>query len=93
MILSKSEAEDVIYGNSDTFTEALKGTVQITNNGRWTISKEGIFQHIESGKFYKFDWHIGATECQDQEPFYEETYEPTEVELKEVTVEKWVVVK
>jgi len=56
---------------------------------RWSIQYEIVFEY--EGKFYMTYYSEGATEMQDESPWeYDETVECTEVELKDVTVKKWV---
>jgi hypothetical protein len=62
---------------------------EITDNGRWSIYHRCIFE--DNGKFYETHYSVGATESQDESPWeYEENVDCFEVELKEVTVKKWV---
>jgi hypothetical protein len=62
---------------------------EITDNGRWSIYHRCIFE--DNGKFYETHYSVGATESQDERPWeYEENVDCFEVELKEVTVKKWV---
>ena len=65
---------------------------KIIDTSRWSIYHEIIFE--DNGKFYSTTYSVGATEMQDERPWeYVETVECTEVELKEVKVEKWVPVE
>jgi hypothetical protein len=62
---------------------------EITDNGRWSIYHRCIFE--DNGKFYEAYYSVGATECQDESPWeYEENVDCYEVELKEITVKKWI---
>ena len=59
------------------------------DSGRWTNTVEIIFS--DKGKFYRAYYKKGKTEQQYIDPWeYEELIECQEVELKEVTVKKWV---
>lgn len=61
----------------------------IIENDRWTITHEIVFE--DKGKFYKTRYSEGATEMQDERPWeYENEVECTEVELREVTIQKWL---
>lgn len=61
----------------------------ITDTSRWSIHHEIVFAH--DGKFYQTYYSEGATEQQDESPWeYDNEVECHEVELKEVTVKKWV---
>ena len=59
---------------------------------RWSIVHEIVF--ADNGKFWQTTYSEGATEYQDERPWeYEDEVECVEVELKEVTVRKWVPVE
>ena len=63
---------------------------RIIDTSRWSIIHEIIFKW-KDGKFYKTTYSEGATEMQDERPWeYEDKVTCTEVELKEVTIKKWV---
>lgn len=64
----------------------------IIDNGRWSIHHEIIFGH--EGKFYQANYSVGATECQWERPWeHVDKVVCTEVEKKQVMVEKWVPVE
>ena len=64
----------------------------IIDQGRWSIYHKIIFEY--NGKHYKTHYSVGATELQEERPWeYKKEIECTEVELKEVTVKKWVEVE
>ena len=64
----------------------------IIDTSRWSIIHEIIFEN--GGKFYRTTYSEGATEMQWEEPWeYEEEVECEEVELREVTVNKWLPVQ
>jgi hypothetical protein len=93
MKLTGEEARDIIRGDSDDWEE-VPNTVQTTGKSRWNVQYEGVFLHKPSNKYYEFYWQVGATEMQDEQPYeYVDYVEPTEVELQEVVVEKWVPVQ
>lgn len=62
----------------------------ITDTSRWSVFHTIVFQD-KDGKFYEASYSCGATECQDESPWeYEQIIECTEVEQREVPVNKWV---
>lgn len=62
---------------------------KVVDNTRWSIIHEIVFE--DNGKFYQTEYSVGATEMQSEEPWeYEDEVECTEVELREVTVKKWM---
>lgn len=64
----------------------------IIDTSRWSIIHEIIFE--DGGKFYRTTYSEGATEMQWEKPWeYEEEVECEEVELREVTVNKWLPVQ
>ena len=65
---------------------------RIVNTTRWSIIHEIVFE--DKGKFYRTTYSVGATEMQWEKPWeYEEEVECEEVELREVTVKKWIPVE
>ncbi len=61
----------------------------IVETSRWSEFHEIVFAH--DGKFYQTGYSQGLTEMQDESPWeYEDEIDCDEVELKEVTVMKWV---
>lgn len=64
----------------------------IIDTSRWSIIHEIIFE--DGGKIYRTTYSEGATEMQWEKPWeYEEEVECEEVELREVTVNKWLPVQ
>ena len=62
---------------------------EIVDTGRWNIQHRCVF--ADGDKFYEAYYSVGATECQDEQPWeYDENVECSEVELKSVTALKWV---
>ncbi len=93
MKLTAEEARDIVFDDSDDWFY-INGTEKIIGRSRWRIEKEGVFMHRPSKKYYLFDWQVGATEMQDEQPYeYVDYVEPTEVVLREVVVERWVPVE
>jgi hypothetical protein len=65
---------------------------KVIDNSRWSIHHEIVFEH--EGKFYRTYYSVGATECQDEEPWeYDDEVDCTEVVQKEITVMAWVPAK
>jgi hypothetical protein len=90
MKLTGQEARDVVYDEADEWSE-VKGTEEMVDQRRWVTVFEKVFLHVPSGKYYRFCYEQGSTECQESCLYeYEDFVEPVEVELKEVTVSKWV---
>jgi hypothetical protein len=93
MKLTAEEARDIVFDCSDDWS-TVQGTVEVTGKSRWSIYKEGVFLHKPSNKYYLFEWQVGATEMQDEQPYeYVDYVEPTEVVLQEVVVKQWVPVQ
>lgn len=62
----------------------------IIDNSRWSIHHEIVFKDTD-GKFYQTTYSVGATECQEERPWeYETVVKCTEVEKKQVMVERWM---
>ncbi len=62
----------------------------VVDNSRWSINHEIVFKD-KDGKYYSTAYSVGATECQDEGPWeYEDQVECTEVEKRQVMVEKWM---
>lgn len=79
--------KDFLINELDLPYNAL--TNEITDTSRWSIHHEIVFAH--DGKFYRTWYSEGATEQQCESPWeYQENVECYEVELKEVTIKKWV---
>ena len=88
MKLCQEDARAMVWGDSEDFEEV---EVNVVDNTRWSIVKDGIFRHLPTGKFYSTSWSVGATEYQDEQPFeYEEEVELQEVVPKQVTVTQYV---
>ena len=87
MKLTAQEARQVVGDDSFDF-ELIES--EIVDTSRWSVHKEGIFKHIKTGKFYRFEWSEGATEMQEEMPYeYETEVEPEEVEQVEVKSFIW----
>lgn len=92
MELSGDDARNIVYGNSVDWKEIQSS--RITGQSRWCVEKTAVFQHIESGAYYRFNWRQGATEGQDERAYeYEKTYSPQQVTPIEETITKYVPVE
>ncbi len=86
--IAKERAERIIYEDDEDF-EVIEE--EIVDKSRWSYTIEYIVKHISTGKHYKVTAQKGATESQDgQEPFYDSWVKFYEVEKREVLVAKWV---
>lgn len=66
-------------------------TEEITDQSRWETYHTGVFRDPETELYYEIDWAMGSTENQENDLWNgESTVLATQVELKEVLVEKWV---
>lgn len=92
MELTKEQGNQLIWGELDGW-EQVDGSEEIIEQQRWMTLMEAVFEHIESNKFYRTHWQSGNTENQECDPFEYDAPDMTEVELKEVTVSKWMKVK
>ena len=61
----------------------------IEGTRRWSVDRWAIFQF--EGKYYRFDYSVGATEQQDQGPFdgLDDPHECPEVEPRMEMVKVW----
>lgn len=91
MLFEKKELQRMVYEDSERL---VKVEEEIVDSSRWSIHYRVIFEDTETSKHYMSYYSKGATEYQDEDPYeYEnDEIECTEVELKEVTVKKWVAV-
>jgi len=92
MKLTQEEGRNIVCGEQAGWLNVV-GTEKVVDTSRWSIQYEGIFKHLESGKFYRLNWQVGATESQDESPFEYDKPEPCEVEEREVTKKEWVPVE
>lgn len=89
MKFPKKLLQDTVYEETNE-TEIILD--EVIDNSRWSIQHKMVFKYKD--KFYMSFYSVGATEQQ-----YEEAYEYAdneidcdEVEQKEITVKKWVIV-
>lgn len=86
MKLTKEEGQDLVDGCLEGWQKIQKS---LSDTTRWSICYEGIFLHIETKKHYKIEWSVGATECQDEQPFSYSEPELVEVHQVEKLVKVW----
>lgn len=86
MKLKKEEARDIVWGDHEDWETIA---TEITDTGRWSIQKRGVFRHIPTGKYYQLWWSVGATEYQDEKPFEYTDPEPVEVHEVERVIKVW----
>ena len=94
MRLTEQEARNVVWDDSEDW-ENVAGTEEIVDQRRWVTVRSVIYKHTPTQKYYQFFYERGSTEnVGDIKPFEgDKFYEPLEVELKKVEVEKWIPVK
>ena len=88
MKISPAEARNIVTDDHDDWAEVCQ---EIDDTSRWSIHYSGVFEHLPTGKFYKFYWSVGATETQDEGPYEyaTEDIEPIEVKQVEKTIIAW----
>lgn len=84
MRLTQEQAQELVHCGLDGF-DTIETT--LVGNGRWTLSYDLVVMHIESGKYYKVNYKVGATEKQDVEPFEYDDYVDL-IEVRPVEVVK-----
>lgn len=59
---------------------------ELVDTSRWSNIHEVVYKDLDSGKFYRSTYSVGATECQDERPYENDgdEIEFTEVVPKEV---------
>ncbi|CAB4142534.1 hypothetical protein UFOVP434_17 [uncultured Caudovirales phage] len=62
---------------------------EITDKGRWSIHYELVVKNLETGKVYKTYYSVGATECQDEGPWENDS----EIELHECVAKEKVIIE
>ena len=88
MKLSRDKALDILYGNEGG--EVILD--EIVDTSRWSVHHDLVVKI--DGKFYSAEYSVGATEYQNESPWQNENeVEFVEVEPKEVTTIKYIVVK
>jgi len=87
MIFSKQTLRDILWDNPDDYKTISD---KMVDHSRWSVIHELIFQIVSTGKYYRTEYSVGATESQDERPWQ---YEDDEIECDEVVpVEKVVIV-
>ena len=82
--ITRAEACEMLYNWKQVHEE-------IIDHRRWVVCLETIFEDPEDGTLWRVFRDVGATECQEMEPWeYEETVEVTQVEKRTVTTEAYV---
>lgn len=68
---------------------------KMIDTSRWDHIHERVYEDLNTGKFYRTTYRVGATECQDTRPYeYDgEEVDFTEVEPYEIVTIKYRAVK
>ena len=91
MKLTSEEAKLIVNEDTHDWEPMLS---KMTGQRRWVTEYTSVHKHIESGKYYMFNYDRGSTEKCDEQPFeWVDTYTPVEVTKIEEVVWKWVEVK
>lgn len=91
MKIEKQFDRDYLKWELDLPFSAIEDNV--IGNSRWSIYHEIVFQDRD-GKFYQTCYSVGATEYQEEGPWDDEPVVVcTQVEKREVVVEKWMPVE
>jgi hypothetical protein len=86
MKIKNQEAQEIIYEDHADW-EVVESSIE--GQGRWDTHMFSICKHKVTGLYYGVNWSKGSTECQDQEPFYDDEVEFTEMEQVEVIKKEW----
>ena len=89
MELTREEGKDLAYEEIDGWS-IIKGTKKMIDQRRWVTVWQAIFEHLATGRHYRMSWELGSTEGQDCIPFEYDDPKLVEVELKEVTIKRWI---
>lgn len=54
---------------------------KLIDTSRWSHIHERVYEDLNTGKFYRTTYRVGATECQDERPY---EYDGEEVDFEEV---------
>ena len=86
--LTSEEGREIVWCCDENYEEVQS---KVIDTSRWSICREGVFKDLRDGTFWKANWSVGATEYQCENPFeYDDEAVFVQVELKEVTVLKYV---
>lgn len=77
----KADLLDLLDDNSDAL-EKVSDT--IIGTSRWSINHALVFREVETGKFFRAPYSVGATEQQDEGPWEHEGEVITAVEVRPV---------
>lgn len=89
--LTREEGRKVVYDAMDDWVK-VKGTKHIIGQKRGETRFEVVLLHKLTGKHYSLRWLTGSAECQESTVIEYVERELPEVELREVTEKKWVLV-
>ncbi len=92
MKLTSEEGCMAVYGDNEDWT-MLPETKELVEQSRWSIVYTAVFLHKPSGKHYRLDWSVGATEQQDEEPFEHSVPDPQQVIQVPVDKMEWMPVE
>lgn len=85
MKFKKEFLRELLWDDADG---AEKVYDEITDTSRWSIHHWMVFKF--NGKYYGTSYSVGATECQEEQPF---EYDPEEIDCSElIPVEKKIIV-
>jgi hypothetical protein len=86
MKLSREEGRWAVHNDHEDWERVES---HIINHTRWSVHHRGVFKHLPTGKHYRLDWSVGATEQQWERPFEDSDPKPVEVEQVEITIKDW----
>lgn len=66
---AKFGVEDACWLDESEHLEAVPGTHEIVDQGRWDTTKTEVFRDKRDGKFYRLTWSVGSTEYQEGHGF------------------------
>ena len=66
LTLTKEQARQIIWGDTDDFTEIKN---EVVDNTRWSIIHDIVVQRKSDGKYFTDTYRVGATESQDERPY------------------------
>ena len=89
MIFQKKELQKMVFEESQKLQKVEEW---VSETLRWSIRYGVVFKNLETNKYYISYYSVGATKCQDEEPyeFCLDKIDCKEVIQKEVVVKKWV---
>jgi hypothetical protein len=66
LVLTKEEAKDIVYGDSEGYEEVEN---KIYTTTRWSEHHKIVVKRISDGKFFSDIYAQGKTESQDESPY------------------------